>query len=67
MSRQLYTTKQLILKEVELTCTMTYGRSIASIVEGLTHVNLQDGQKAVAQLVEDKKITLRGDKLYKRR
>lgn len=67
MSRQLYTTDQLILNEVERTCTLYYGRSIEAIISGMIHVNLEDGKKAAEQLVEAKKVTLRDGKLYKRR
>ena len=65
--KKYFTAKELILMEVEATCTMHSGRHIKQILSGLQDMNQEDGIKTIEQLADEKKITLRDGRVYQRR
>jgi len=58
--------KQLILDEINATCTATYGRSLVDIIASFRDMHILDAQNDVYELSRDGKIRTSNGLLYKK-
>lgn len=66
MMQTLFSGKQLILNEINATCTKSSGRSMVEIIARFPHMHILDALKDVNDLALDGKIALAGSEILKK-